>query len=136
MYLYKFDFLYSRFPKSFDILETSPPSLITTLTDSVTRKRLSDEYKRIITGARANLLFVYTRASEARNEYHEKKFDQEMTKMWKNQHQQPAHERLTPTMLKIIEQRQKNIIECFKTIYRLKGDFYVKAPPRIFPSNH
>ena len=136
MYLYRFDFLYKRFPKSFDILETSPPSLITTLSDSVIRRRLSDQYQHLIARAKSELLFIYTRASESKRDDTQKKFEQEMTQMWKNQRQQPAHERLTPAMLKIIEQRQKNIIECFKRIYQLKGDFYVQAPPRIFPNNH
>ena len=82
------------------------------------------------------LLFVCTRASEARNNDYQKKFDQEIAKMWKNQRQQPAHERLTSTMLEIIEQRQNNVIECIKAIYRLKGDFYARVPPRTLLIMH
>lgn len=136
MYLYKFDFLYKKFPKTFDILEAYPPTLITDLSDRVIRQKLSDQYQETIRQAKDNLLFIYTRASEARNDEYQKKFDQTMANMWKNQREQPADERLTPTMLAIIERRQININECMKELYRLKNEFYVKVPLKTFPGTH
>jgi hypothetical protein len=72
---------------------------------------------------------VLATAAEVKRNDSQKTFDKETAEIWTNQRQLPIHERLTPTMLTIIEQRQKNIIECVKCIYELKGNFFLKAPP-------
>lgn len=129
--LYQLDLLYKNFPKRLYTLEKSPLNLITSLSDPVIRQQLSDQYQRIVERTKADLLFVYTCAVDMNKDYTQKKSNQTIAEMWKNQHQQSVHEQFTPTMLTIIEQRQKNIIECVRTIYHLKGDFYVEVPRRI-----
>ena len=136
MLLYKFDFAYKKFPKSFDTLETSPPTSIAALADPAVRERLSNDYQKIIQRAKSDFMMVLTRTAEAKRDETRKKFDKEIEEMWRNHRQQPPHERLTPTMSTIIEQRQKNVTDCVKRIYHLKGDFYVKVSPRTLSVMH
>jgi hypothetical protein len=110
-------------------LESSLPRSITTISSSVIRERLSERYIRIIQRAKADLMDVLTSAAEAKKVDCENNFHQETAEIWKNQRAMPVQERLTPLMLKIIEQRQKNIVECLKYIYDLKDKFFLKATP-------
>ncbi len=126
--LFKFGIIRKKLPKSLDLLEISLPTSITTISDPVICERLSNQYQRIIERAKFDLMNVLTTAAEAKKNDSQKKFDEEIAEIWKSQHQYPIDERLTPTMLTIIEQRRKNIIECVKWIYHLKGDFACKAP--------
>lgn len=130
MILFKSGVIFSRLPKSLDRLEVSPPASITTISDSTLRERLSTQYIRIIQRAKADLVDVLTTASEAKRNDCEKKYDQETSDIWKNQRQLPATERLTPTMVAFIEQRQKLIITCLKRIYQLKDNFILYAPTK------
>jgi hypothetical protein len=129
MILFKFDLLFKRLPKSLELLEVSLPTSITTLTDPVLRERLSNDYQRIIQRAKADLLMVLTTASEAKRNDCQRKFDREIAEIWKNHRQFPIDERLTNVMVKLIEQREKNIIECLKRIYHLKGTLFHRVPP-------
>ena len=124
----KFGVLFKKLPKSLDQMEHSLPTSITTLSDPIIRERLSKEYQRIIQQAKEDLTSVLTRASEAKKIDCQKNFDRETAEIWKTQHQLPIHERLTSRMLALIEQRQKNIIECIKCIYILKDDFFRIVP--------
>ncbi|CAF1471345.1 unnamed protein product [Adineta steineri] len=129
--LLKFGLLFKKLPKSLEILETSLPTSITTISDSTIRERLSNEYQRIIQRTKADLTDILRSAMEAKSIDCEKKFEQETAKIWKDQRQLPTHERLSPVMLKLIEQRQKNIVECLKYIYHVKSNFLVQAPSTI-----
>ncbi|CAF1265411.1 unnamed protein product [Adineta steineri] len=129
--LLTFGLLLKKLPKSLEILEVSLPTSITTISDSTIRERLSNEYQRIIQRAKANLTDVLRSAMEAKKNDCEKKLERETAEIWKYQRQLPTHERLSPVMLKLIEQRQKNIIECLKYIYHLKNNFLVQAPSTI-----
>ena len=100
--LFKFGMLYNKLPKSLDILEVTVPLSITTISDSITRERLSHDYTRIIQRAKADLMMVLTTAAEAKSKDCQKIFDQETIEMWKSQNQLLVHERLTPTMLTLM----------------------------------
>ena len=102
---------------------------MTTISESFIRERLSNEYLRIIQRAKADLTDVLTSAAETKKMDCQKKFDRETAEIWRNQKQLPVHERLTVPMIAAIEQRQKNIIECVKDIYELKGNLFLQTPP-------
>jgi hypothetical protein len=129
LFLFKVDIFYKKLPKSLDILQSSLPRSILTISDPVIRQRLSSQYQRIIQRTKFDLTNVLTSAVEAKKTDNEKKFVRETDKIWQNQHQLPIHDRLTPIMLTLIEQRQKNIIECLKCIYELKSELFLKAAP-------
>jgi hypothetical protein len=80
-------------------------------------------------------MMVLTTASEAKRNDCQKKFDKELAEIWKNQRQLSNNERLTTAMTTFTEQRQKNIIECVKCIYELKGNFFLRAPTTTVTSN-
>ncbi|CAF1336804.1 unnamed protein product [Adineta steineri] len=126
--LLKFGLLFKKLPKSLEILEVSLPTSIITISDSTIRERLSNEYQRIIQRAKADLTDVLRSAMEAKSIDCEKKFELETAEIWKGQRQLPTHERLSPVMVTLIEQRQKNIVECLKYIYGVKDNFLVQAP--------
>ncbi|CAF1481376.1 unnamed protein product [Adineta steineri] len=125
--LLKFGLLFKKFPKSLEILEVSLSTSITTISDSAIRERLSNEYQRIIQRTKADLTDVLRFAIDAKRNNCKKKFEQETVEIRKNQRQLPTHERLSPVMVTLIEQRQKSIIECLKYIYELKDNFLVQA---------
>ncbi|CAF4285090.1 unnamed protein product [Adineta steineri] len=129
--LLKFGLLFKKLPKSLELLETSLPTSITTISDSTIRERLSNEYQRIIQRTKAVLTNILRSAMEAKSIDCEKKFEKETAEIWKDQRQLPTHERLSSAMVTLIEQRQKNIIECLKYIYELKDNFLVQAPSTI-----
>jgi len=126
---FKFGILFKKLPESLNILEDSLPISITTISDSIIRERLSNEYLRIIERTKADLTRVLTTAAEAKKIDCEKKFIRETAEIWKKQRQLPIEERLTTTMLTSVEERQKNIVECLKHIYELKGNLFLKRTP-------
>jgi len=128
LFLFKVGMLYKKLPKSLDLLEVSLPTSITTNSNPIICEQLSNEYQKIIQRAKDDLMIVLTKAAEAKKNDCQMKFEKEIAKIWKNQHQLPIHERLTTEMSALIEKRQKNIIECLKSIYELKGNFFLKAP--------
>ena len=131
--LFKCSNLYHKLPKSMDILESSLPSSITTISDSATRERLSNQYQMIIQRTKADLTRVLTSATEAKRSDCQNKFDRETAEIWKNQREFTKLEQLSPTMITLIEQRQKNIIACLISIYAMKSNFLLKASTtRVF----
>ncbi|CAF1348786.1 unnamed protein product, partial [Rotaria sordida] len=66
--------------------------------------------------------------AEAKMNEYQKKFDSDLIQMKENQRSGPSHEKLTQTMLDIMERRFKNINEHLIHLYKLKLRFFVKAP--------
>ncbi|CAF1164151.1 unnamed protein product [Rotaria sordida] len=134
--LIKIGVLYNNLLDSLNRIEESPPTSIITLMDPKLRKPLLNNYIRIIQRAKADLMTVLTTAAEIKKEEHQKKFDRVMAKLWTDQHHLPNNERLTTTMLSLIDERLKNILECVKRIYAIKADFCVKIPTIHIQNNN
>ncbi|CAF1255962.1 unnamed protein product [Rotaria sp. Silwood1] len=124
--LFKFGVLYKKLPESLNALEEILPTSITTIMNTVLRERLSSNYIRIIQRTKADLMMILTTAAEIQNEQHQNAFNTFMAQMWNDQRKLPKNEQLNPTMLLLIDDRQKNILACTKHIYSLKTNYYTK----------
>ncbi|CAF3734723.1 unnamed protein product [Rotaria sordida] len=125
--LFKFGILYKKLPDSLNALEETPSTLITSITNSQQRERLSNNYMRIIQRAKADLMMALTQATEIKTQEHQTNFDTFMAQLWNDQRHLPQQERLSTTMLLLIDDRQKNILKCVKHIYALKPSFFSRV---------
>lgn len=124
MILFKFGVLYKKLPDSLNILEETPPNMITSLVDSTVRERLSSQYIRIIQNTKEALMSILTTAIDIKKDEFHKKFETTMNSFWNRQHNLEINERLTTRMLAIIDERQRNIVDCIKHIYKFKSNFF------------
>ncbi|CAF1618529.1 unnamed protein product, partial [Rotaria sordida] len=91
--LFKFGILYKKLPDSLNALEETPSTLITSITNSQQRERLSNNYMRIIQRAKADLMMVLTQATEIKTQEHQTNFDTFMAQLWNDQRHLPQQER-------------------------------------------
>lgn len=104
------------------------PKVITLVPDSDYRTTLTDQYRRIIDKTKYEITLVVIKAANAVREHHRKELNSFVADTWSNQRRLPDSEQLSKEMLDIIEQRQKNIDLCVKTLYHSKLDFFMYVP--------
>ena len=67
-------------------------------------------------------------ASAIHKEHAQRELDGFMAELWLEDRRLSDNDRLSPTMLQLIEQRQMNIAHCIRTIYEQKMEFLNKIP--------
>ena len=61
----------------------------------------------------------------------QRELDGFVVEVWLDERRQPESERLTTSMLQLIEKRQNNIIDCIRIVYAQKLQFFLKTPTVI-----
>ncbi|CAF4785404.1 unnamed protein product, partial [Rotaria sp. Silwood2] len=84
------------------------------------RQKLHDQYRSVAEQAKYDMIQLYLSSAEAQmNRYH-KQFYVKMTQFWLEQRSLPQDRKLSNTMIHLIEERYKNIIESVKCAYQYK----------------
>ena len=97
--------------------------MINMISDPSERARLTEEYRRVIDRAKADLMNVIVSVSDVVKQASQKQFNDAIAEIWNDQHQLPEHERLSPEMLRLIDHRQTNITDCLQYIFQFKSQF-------------
>ena len=84
------------------------------------QQELFMHYKMITELARLNQLDIYMKSLEEQMNYYEKQLHSIIDKIWKLNKSLPSHQQLTPTMLKLIDQRFNNMTAYIECIYKFK----------------
>ncbi|CAF1383669.1 unnamed protein product [Rotaria sordida] len=119
---------YNHLPQSFESLKIPAPILLDKIVDTNIRQNLMNQCEKILQRTTSDMMIVYIATAEEKMNEYQKKFDSDFIKMKENQRSGPSHEKLTQTMLDIMERRFKNINERLIHLYKLKLRFFVKAP--------
>ena len=93
------------------------------INDATERARLAERYFQWIDRAKADLMNVMISASNEIKRTSQNQFNDTLIEIWIDQRRIPEHERLSMGMLRLIEQRQKNIVDCLQSIYKFKSQF-------------
>lgn len=99
--------------------------MITTIHNTILRERLSTNYTRKIQQIKEDLFSMVMSAVEIKKEEYTTQFTNELSQFWNQQHNLSKDERLTSTMLSLVDELQKNIIKSTKRIYAVKTDFFL-----------
>ena len=120
--------LYNHLPNSFHHLQLPSPISLHTITNETLRQRLQDKCEKIFQQTKSHMMMVYIATAEAQFKEKAMKFDTALATMHDNQSTGSIHKKLTPTMLDILQRRLRNIDERLTYLYKLKVNFFVKAP--------
>lgn len=122
--LYRLGLWHRKLPPSFNTLEQSFPITMLTLRDSLEYEDLSKQYFALIQRTKSEFITILTKVVDLKKSEFDKKFDMTMISLWNQQCTLPINEQLTATMVQLIDEREKNIIQCVKHICILKTNFF------------
>jgi hypothetical protein len=101
------------------------------VSDPTIRASLLKQYTRIIDFAKFDLNKIMTTAAATVKQDSQRELGGFMAEVWLEERRLPESERLTTSMLQLIEKRQANVIACVKVIYDQKLQFFLKTPTVI-----
>ena len=107
------------------------PHTIRLVADPTMRASLLNQYIAIVDRAKYDLNTIMITAATAVKQDAQRALDGFVVEVWLDERRQPESERLTTSMLHLIEQRQSNIIDGVRTIYAQKLPFFLKTPTVI-----
>lgn len=119
---------YNHLPSSFESLRIPEPISLSTIENETIRQRLNERYHKVIQRAKSDMLNVYIATEQVKADEAVKKFDQDYEEMKYFLRSGPTHEKLTPTMLTLLQKRLKYTNEHIIHLYDLKIRFFAKAP--------
>jgi hypothetical protein len=121
---------HQQLPPLFDTVQAPTDALITALggPSDYSTYHLRTHCDRIIQQAKSQLMNVYVGAAELRAHHSEHQFGREMYKMQQIRIDPFAIERLSDSMLEVLQRRFKHIEERIRRLYQLKTDFFEEAP--------
>lgn len=99
------------------------PSSLDTIIDPKIRQNLLDHYKKIIEQMKSEMMALYINIAEAKMHECQLKFVQDTVQMRPDQRSTTTDQRLSQSMIHIVEQRFKNIDERLQYLYNLKRRF-------------
>ena len=104
---------------------TSLSLLIQSIGDNQIRQQLSQRYERILGQTKIELITILLQSAEAKMRQYQDEFDQEMAQLWQHYRQSSIEQRITRSMMNLIDQRLANITERFQAIhqYQIKSFF-------------
>ena len=117
---------YKNLPKLCLILGAKAPDTIKRVNDPLVRAALMRQYLKVIDRAKFDLNSAMITASATLKEHSQRELDGFMAELWLEERRLPDNDRLSATMLQLIEQRQMNIAHCIRTIYEQKMQFLNK----------
>ena len=108
--------------KSSASLTLAPDKLFNSIDDQNLRQKLHDQYFNVAQQAKEEMMKLYlSSAEEQMNRYHQQ-FAVKMKLVRDEPTSQANHPKLTLAMVRLIEQRQKNVSESVKCVYKYKSD--------------
>jgi len=120
--------LYQHLPDSLNSLQLPLPShsafsSLDAIINLQSRQNLLDRYKNIIEQTKSKLMSFYIDIAEVKMQECQMKFDKTIVRMRPDQRSTMNTQRLSPPMLKLVEQRFKNIDERLEHLFNLKIRF-------------
>jgi hypothetical protein len=120
--------VHKQLPRSFESLRLPTPIELESIRNKEIRRRLEEQAKKILERTQAEMMLVYMSATEVKLNELQKKFDQDMDIMKKNLSNFLTNEKLSDKMVDILYRRFTNLEKRLVCIYKIKLDFFVKAP--------
>ncbi|CAF1500204.1 unnamed protein product [Adineta steineri] len=120
--------VHKHLPSSFESLKIPVPIKLDNIRDEHIRQRLTQQCTQLFERTKSDMMMIYIQTAEAKFDEYRKKFDTNMANYEDNQRSGVTHRKLSQSMLKILNERFKSINQYVTKLYRLKIDFFVKAP--------
>lgn len=98
--------------------------MIDSIQDETIRKKLSKHYIQIVEQAKADIMILARDTAERQMHQYQKQYDMEMNQMWQNEKILPTDQRLTSTMIHLMEKRLVNIDARTEYIYKCKAQLF------------
>jgi hypothetical protein len=125
-HLLKLQIAYYNLPsQSFDSSSISHSLLIDSIQNTTVQQALFKQFKNIAEQSKATLFNVYMKSAEDQREEYKKKYEADVKKICaSSQHLLDDKEKLSPTMLQLINERCTKISERIKSIYKFKAQSF------------
>ncbi|CAF2064739.1 unnamed protein product, partial [Rotaria magnacalcarata] len=94
------------------------PSIIDSIQDITVRKKLSKHYIEVAEQAKADIMILARDTAEGQMRQYQKQYNMEMNQVWQHEKMLPLVQRLTPTMIHLMEKRLANIDARLEFIYK------------------
>ena len=107
------------------------PSSFHTINDPVMRQRLFDRQEKTMQQTKTEMIAILIQGAEANMRECQKKFDSEMVQLWKNYRTTTNDQRLTKSMIDLLDERSLNITERFQLIYNYKIKYFFFQAPTV-----
>ena len=130
-YFFREDVYYKKIPKLCSLMGANTPNTIRTVPDPSVRATLLSQYITIIDHAKFNLNNIMVTASDTVRQQAQRELDGFLAEVWLDERRLPASDRLSTSMLQLIEARQTNISDCIRAVYAQKLQFFLKTPTVI-----
>jgi hypothetical protein len=98
--------------------------VIDSIQDANMRKKLSKHYIQIVEQAKADIMILARDTAERQMRQYQKQYDMEMNQMWQHEKILPTDQRLTSTMIHLMEKRLVNIDARTEYIYKCKAQLF------------
>ncbi|CAF1340290.1 unnamed protein product, partial [Rotaria magnacalcarata] len=100
------------------------PSIIDSIQDGTIRKKLSKHYIEVVEQAKADIMILARDAAERQMCQYQTKYNMEMNQMWQHEKILPTDQRLTSTMIHLMEKRLANIDARLEFICKCKAQLF------------
>ena len=127
-YLFREDAYVRKVPKLCSPIGANTPNTIRIVADPTMRASLLSQYVAIIDRAKYDLNTIMITAAATVKQDAQRELDGFVAEVWLDERREPESERLTTSMLQLIDQRQSNIIDCIRIIYAQKVQFFLRTP--------
>jgi len=107
--------------QSFEKSPIAHSKLMETIQHVNVREDLLNQYKQIALQSRAQLFQVCFKSIQEEKEEYTKKYDDLVKQMWSDYHSNDPNQKLSQTMIQLIEQRCQMISQRLKCIYQFKA---------------
>jgi hypothetical protein len=119
---------YHQLPHIFYSRQPPVPSSLLAINNLNVRHRLFDRYRKIIQRTQSAMMTVYVAAAEAKLREYQHKFGIALERMKQKQGQMLSDERLSDSMINLIDRRSKYTGEYYKHITDVKVHFFRQNP--------
>jgi hypothetical protein len=121
-------------PKSFDSIDhLSSLASIDRIHDPTVRQRLSNRQEKILQQTKMEMIAILITTAETTMRQCQKEFDVAMTKLWHDYRHSSSDQRLTKSMIDLIDEHFTNITERFQAIYNFKLKYFFFQAPTVNP---
>jgi len=100
------------------------PSVIDNIQDVTMRKKLSKQYTEVTEQAKTHIILLAQDTAEGQMRQYQKQYIMEMNQVWQHEKMLPSDQRLTSTMIHLMEQRLANIDARLEYIYKCKAQLF------------
>ncbi|CAF4336398.1 unnamed protein product [Rotaria magnacalcarata] len=100
------------------------PSIIDSIQDITVRKKLSKHYIEVAEQAKTDIMILARDAAERQMRQYQKQYNMEMNQVWQHEKILSTGQRLTSTMIHLMEKRLANIDARVEYIYKCKAQLF------------